>query len=164
MAGRICRFVATVNLESYSVTMLSCGSATGSLAGVKGMRGGACLSSLDTIRPPRDYADSEAGSFAKMQVPSKGPPRAAGAHDQTDRGARENAYNWVIQMKIQRDALLCQMNSTVALIIASVSSSQTKPDASKSLWPFLTSKSSAALATSSSPSSSTQHCSDRKVS
>ena len=32
------------------------------------------------------------------------------------------------------------MASTVALIIASVSSSQTKPDASKSLWPFLTSK------------------------
>jgi hypothetical protein len=41
MAGRICRFAATVNLKSYSVMMLSCGSATSSLAGVKGLRGGA---------------------------------------------------------------------------------------------------------------------------
>jgi hypothetical protein len=32
------------------------------------------------------------------------------------------------------------MASTVALMIASVSSSQTKPDESKSLWPSLTSK------------------------
>jgi hypothetical protein len=50
--------------------------------------------------------------------------------------------------------------STVALMTAAISSSQTKPVGSKSLWPFSTSKSSGALAISSLPSSSLQHCSE----
>jgi len=41
--------------------------------------------------PAARYADLEARGLAEMPVVQEGPVRAAGAHDQADRGARDHA-------------------------------------------------------------------------
>jgi hypothetical protein len=46
---------------------------------------------LDAFRRPRDTADLETRSGAEMPVMPEGPLRAAGAHDQADRNARDHA-------------------------------------------------------------------------
>jgi hypothetical protein len=110
MAGRICRFVATVDSESYSVTMLSCGS-DGFFSRCEGhARRGVSrpsLSSLDAIRRPRDTPIWKLEASLECR-PRKGRHAPPGRMIKLTEAREITPYNWVIQMKIERTLCFAQ--------------------------------------------------------